>query len=264
MAVAGLADRLQIAVRRHDQPIRPDDRLHDHGGDRLRVLVLEDLLKVRRARADRARVGMTGRAAVRVGVEHADDAGDAGLGRPAPRIAGQRDRAACRPVVGAVARDHLVAARVPARELDRVLVRLRAAVREEGHAQVPRGDLGDEPRKLAALVVGDRRPDRAEAVGLLLDRRDHLWMLVADVQVHELRGEVEVALPVVVPEPDPLAAGDRQRLDLRLDRPRMEDVLAVVLPHLFGLGRLSLDDRHDYPMVTGRGTLSQSRRGGAT
>src|ERR1700752_1057877 len=49
------------------------------------------------------------------------------------RAGGQRDRAAGRAVVRAVARDDLVAARRPARELDRVLVGLGAAVREEAH-----------------------------------------------------------------------------------------------------------------------------------
>src|SRR6187397_1459878 len=53
--------------------------------------------------------------------------------RMTPGIPGSRDRAAGRAVVRAVARDDLVAARVPARELDRVLVRLGAPVREERH-----------------------------------------------------------------------------------------------------------------------------------
>ena len=48
--VAGLADRLQVAVGRDDDPVRADDRLEDDGGDRVRALVLEDLLQVRRAR----------------------------------------------------------------------------------------------------------------------------------------------------------------------------------------------------------------------
>src|SRR5215210_7299338 len=120
--VADLADRLQVAVRRDDDPVRPDDRLHDHGGDRLGPLVLEDLLEVRRAGADRARIGVAGRASVGIRVEHPHDARDPGLGLPPPRVAGKRDRAAGRPVVGAVARDDLVPARVPAGELDRVLV----------------------------------------------------------------------------------------------------------------------------------------------
>ena len=93
MPVADLADRLQVAVGRDDDPVRPGDRLEDHGGDGVRALVLEDLLEVRRAGADRARVGMAGRAAVGVRVEHAHDAGEAGLGGPAARVAGERDRA---------------------------------------------------------------------------------------------------------------------------------------------------------------------------
>ena len=79
----------------------------------LRPLVHEDLLEVRAAGADRARVGMAGRAAVRVRVEHAHDAGDARLGEPAPRVAGQRDRAGGRAVVGAVARDRSCGGRSP-------------------------------------------------------------------------------------------------------------------------------------------------------
>ena len=133
MAVARLADRLQVPVRRNDHPVRTGDRLENHGGDRLRPLVHEDLLEVRPARADGARLRMAGRAAIRVGVEHPHDAGEARLGGPAARIAGQRDRPGGCPVVGPVARDDLVAAGVPARELDRVLVRLGATVREERH-----------------------------------------------------------------------------------------------------------------------------------
>ena len=54
-----------------------------------------------------------------------------------------------------------------------------------------------------------RRADRRELVRLLLDRRDDLRVLVADRDVDELRGEVEVALPLVVPEvrPSPPAIG---------------------------------------------------------
>ena len=87
--VADLADRLEVAVRRDDDAVRPRDRLQDHRGDVLRALVLEDLLEVRCAGADRARIGMADGAAVRVGVEHPDDARDAGLDRPAARIAGE-------------------------------------------------------------------------------------------------------------------------------------------------------------------------------
>ena len=70
----------------------------------------EDLLEVRRARADRARIGMPGRAAVGVRVERAHDARHARLDGPAARIAGERDGPVGGAVVGAVARDDLVAA----------------------------------------------------------------------------------------------------------------------------------------------------------
>ena len=95
--VAGLSDRLQVAVGRDDDPVRADDGLEDDGGDRVCALVLEDLLEVRRAGADRARIGMAGRAAVRVRVEHAHDARQSRLGVPAARIAGERDRSPVAP-----------------------------------------------------------------------------------------------------------------------------------------------------------------------
>ena len=49
----------------------------------------------------------------------------------------------------------------PARELDGVLVRLGAAVREERPAEVARRDLREQPRELRALVVRHRRADGA-------------------------------------------------------------------------------------------------------
>src|SRR5262249_62262116 len=113
VTVADLADRFQIPVRGDDDAVRADDRLEDHRGDVLRALVLEDLLEVRAAGADGARVGMARRAAVRVRIEHADDAWDPRLRRPAPRVAGERDRARGRAVVRAVAGDDLVAAPRP-------------------------------------------------------------------------------------------------------------------------------------------------------
>jgi hypothetical protein len=150
VAVAHLSDRLQVALRRDDNPVRPDYRLEDDRGHLVGALVLEQLLEMRAAAADRARVGVTGRTAVRIRVEHADNTGDPGLGVPAARVAGQRDRPRRRAVVGAIAGDDLVSPRVPARQLDRVLVRLGAAVREEGHGQVAWRHLGEQAAELRA------------------------------------------------------------------------------------------------------------------
>ena len=89
VAVAHLADRAQVAVRRHDDPVRARDRLEDDGGDGFRVLVGEDLLEVRSARADGARIRVAGGTAVLVRIQEPDDSRDPRLGGPAPRVAGQ-------------------------------------------------------------------------------------------------------------------------------------------------------------------------------
>ena len=95
-------------------------------------------------------------AAIAVRIEHADDAGDARLGGPAARVAGQRDRAGGGAVVRAVARDDLLAAGDPARDLDGVLVGLGAAVGEEGLGQVAGGDLRQHAAQLGADAGGGR------------------------------------------------------------------------------------------------------------
>ena len=116
MALGDLADRLEVAVGRDDDPVRADDRLDDHRGNRVGAFVLEDLLQVWAARADRARIGVAGGATVGVRIEHPHDAGHPRLGEPAARVARERDRAGRRAVVGAVARDDLLAPGHPARE----------------------------------------------------------------------------------------------------------------------------------------------------
>ena len=259
MPVADLADRPQVAVGRHDQPVRAGHGLEDHRRDGLRALVLEDLLEVRAARADRARVGMPCGAAVGVGVEHPHDAREPRLGGPAARVAGERDRPAGGAVVAAVARDDLVPAGRPARELDRVLVRLGAAVREERHREVARGHLGEQAREGRARLGRHGRADRAQLVGLLLDRGDDLRVLVADRDVDELGGEVEVPLPLVIPEVAALGPGDGERVDRVLDAPRVEDVVLRLLLDALALGRPALGRRHGR-ILPSRGTLSGTTR----
>src|SRR5262249_8563047 len=137
------------------------------------------------AGADGAWIGMAGRATVGERIEHPHDAGNAGLGGPAARGTPGRGRAGGRAAVAALAGDDLVSSRVPPRELDRVLVRLGSAVSEERHRDVARRHLGEQPRERRPRLGRHRRADRAELVGLLLDRRDELRMLVADRDVDE-------------------------------------------------------------------------------
>ena len=91
-----------------------------------------------------------------------------------------------------------MAAGVKAGHAHRVLGGLGAAVGEEHHVEVAvvdvgGGDLGDQASGLAAGVVGVERGDRAQLAGVLLDGGDQLGVLVADVDVDQLAGEVEVA-----------------------------------------------------------------------
>ena len=51
---------------------------------------------------------------------------------------------------------------------------------------------------------------------------------MAEVQADRLGGEIEVAVPLGVPEPAAFPARDRNRVELRLDGPAVEDVGAVV------------------------------------
>ncbi len=131
-------------------------------------------------------------------------------------------------MVAAIGRQHLEPARVQARHADGVLVRLGPAVREEHPIEVAGRELCDETGGLAPGVVREGRLDGAEALGLLDDRRDEPRVLVADVDVHELRGEVEISIALVVLEVRARCPRDRERVDEGLCRPGVEDVCPVV------------------------------------
>jgi len=61
VAVADLADRSEVSVRRHEHAVRACHCLEDHRSDCVGAFVLEDLLEMRAARADRARAGVARR-----------------------------------------------------------------------------------------------------------------------------------------------------------------------------------------------------------
>ena len=175
---------------------------------------------------------------VEIGAGVANDTRETRLTRPATRLAGERDRTRRRAVVTAVRGEHLVPARVQASHPHRVLVGLRATVREEHDIEITRRALGDEAGRFSAHVDRECRRHGAELGRLFLDRGDEPRVLMTDVDVDELRAEVEVALVVVVPEIRAPGPGDRQGVDQLLRRPRMKDVGAVFGPHGGGVGRL--------------------------
>ena len=143
-----------------------------------------------------------------------------------PRVARQRGGPCGRAVVGAIARDHLLPPGIPARELDRALVRLRTPlvknvrVRSPGVTSVSRASFLRASFANFGLIVHSRS-------ALLLDRGHETGVLVPDVQADRLGAEVEVVLAVVVPETTAPAAGHGDRVELRLNRPGVENMGAV-------------------------------------
>ena len=160
-------------------------------------------------------------------VGDAHDAGNAGLGGPAPRVAGEGERARRPAVVRAIAHEDLVAAGDDARDADRVLDRFRAAVREEEGVDVAGRDLGQLRAQPRARLRGHERVRVGQRRRLLLDGLHHLRMRVADVRAHELAVEVQVALALRRPEVDAFRARDRDGVDLGLHGPLEHRVLAA-------------------------------------
>ena len=149
---------------------------------------------------DRLRVPL----APAVGVREADDPDEPRLVGPAARVAGEGHRPEGRAVVRAVAGEDLVAAGVMPRELDRVLVRLGAAEREEELVEVAGHDLGQLRAEPPADLRGEDRNGVLELRRLLVDRLDHPRVPVADVHAHQLAVEVEEPLALGRAEADAL------------------------------------------------------------
>ena len=227
--VADLADPGEVAVRGRDHPVGADDGLQDDRSDVLRALGGDGVAQVRQRALALLLLGLgVEGAAVEVGAPEAHHPGHAGLGGPPAGLAGERDRAGGGPVIAAVGGEDLVPAGVHPGHPQRVLVGLGAAVGEEDLGQVAGGALGDHPGGLRAHVVGGGRRDGGQARGLLLDGGDHPRVLVPDVDVHQLAGEVEIPPPGVVGDVAAAGRHDHRRVDLRLGRPGVEDVGAVV------------------------------------
>ncbi len=141
VAVTDLAYALEVAVGRDEDAVRAHHRLEDEAGDGVAALVHDHVLELLQGSLDG--LGLGPAPLVRVG--RADDAGHAGLGGPAARVAGGGDDLAGGTVVGTVARQDLLAPRVLAGQLDGVLVGLGTAVREEDDVEVA----GRQLRQLA-------------------------------------------------------------------------------------------------------------------
>ena len=106
-----------------------------------------------------------------------------------------------------------------ARDFERVLVRIAAAVCEKEDVDVAGRDLG-EPGAEARARLGGRRRARVRQDGdLILDGLDDARIRVPDVDAHQLAVEVDEALAVRRPQVDAPRARHRNRVDRALRRP---------------------------------------------
>ena len=212
-------------------------RLEDDGRDRVRPLVLDQPIQVVQRPLGLLLLGLgVERRPVQERAVEVHDTAAAVVVGVAARVAGQVDRGVGAAVIGAVTREHLAPAGVQPGHPDRVLDRVGAAVCEEHLGQVAGRALGDQPGRLGPGRVGVLRRDRAQLRGLFGNGRNDFRMLVADVGEHQLRGEVEIPVSLAVPDVGALGGHDRHRGDLGLRRPGVEDVFAVQLVGLGGLG----------------------------
>jgi hypothetical protein len=229
VGVADLAHPLEVAFGRRDRSRRVLHRLEDHRRDRLRVLVDDDRLDLVRTLQRAARPVRAVGAAVAVGHRRPQAPGQERLElRAQRRAAVDRERAHRRPVVGAPARDELVARRlaaqavVLARDLHRGLDRLAAPADEEDAADVHRHEARELVRELERRRRREADPVREEGQPAdLLGRRlgDLGPRAVADVHAVERRERVEVAPALGVPDVAALGAVDDDRR-VEVDRAR--------------------------------------------
>ena len=175
-------------------------------------------------------------------------------------------------MIGVLAADDVLLARLALHvevELDeayRRIDRRRAAGREEHLVEIAGRKLG----KLGAELGGRRRAKLAErrvirhAADLIGDRVGHLVAAIADVDAPHAARPVDEFLAVGIVDIDVVRLGEDQRafLVLVLERvPRMHDMLAVLVPQVFGIVRKVAFHGRPLKMFVGRCRKSTSPAG---
>ena len=108
MLGAGFSDRLQIAIRRNDDPVGAYDCFQNNGCNGVRVFIHQNFFKMRTALRDRAvcRVCVAGWQPVNIRVQHSDHSGHVGACQMVTRITSETEGSTCCAVIAAVARDN--------------------------------------------------------------------------------------------------------------------------------------------------------------
>ncbi len=232
-----VADRpqpVEVAGRRHEDAVRADDRFEHDGCDLVGAFHHDGVAQV----GERPLGFLFGRVRVerrpiRIRPPELHQARHRRLVLEPSRFSREADRECRASVVAAVCRQHLHPAGVALCETNRVLDAFGAGVGEEHLLEVasraiPVGLLDDQSSSLAALIVGKRRRHHAQRVDLILDRLDHLRVLMPEVHVDEHRREIDPLAAGLIPELRAACTGDHRGVQRPLRGPRMEDPGAVV------------------------------------
>ena len=231
-------------------PPSPRYRLGDHGRHFfVRHYALECVFKMTRAVKIARRIFQVVGAAIAVGERNAIHLArkrrESGLVRM--RFAGQRQRHHGAAVKRVFEGDDAGALGVGARNLDRVLDRLGAAVDEDGFLrELARSDFVHALGKPDVALVGrDLHAGVQEAIELVFHRFDDRFLAMPDVEAADASGEVEVAVAVDVFEPGVFRLGD---IDGRAVRKAAGHGFRAALGERLGLragnGSAKLNGRH--------------------
>ena len=186
MAVADLANTRPVVIGWNDQAVRSDHALHDDGRDLIRALVLDDFFEVADALAAAGLSLQSEGTSIAERVQEVYASWHGRLHSQASVITGQGNGTVRRSMIGAVASQDLVPAGVEASDLDRIFVGFGSPQGKEGFLEISRRDLSQLLPEQAARFSGIPGVDETEPGRLVLDRFDHLGVLVADIGVHQL------------------------------------------------------------------------------
>ena len=125
--VANLAHTGPILIGRDDESVRAGHTFENDGGDLVWTFVLDHLFDMADTFAMTGILRPAERTAVAIRVKEMDNTRNRRLSGQAAIITGERDRAVSRAVIGAIASEDFMSSRELTRDLDRVLIRFRAA-----------------------------------------------------------------------------------------------------------------------------------------
>ena len=218
---AQIAHALNVALGRHEDSVGTRDGFQNESCDGVWTFELDGLLDCGQRRLGRFPATFD----TVVGIHDAHYPRNAGLGRPAPRVACERNASRRRAVIRTIAGDDLVPPGKEAGNLDGILGCLSAAVGEEKRVNVARSDFRELGAQSGAGLGRHERISIGQRGGLLADGLDHPLIAMADVYAHQLAVEIDEALPFRRPEINTLGSGNWDRINLGLGRPFIQSVL---------------------------------------